>query len=206
VDTVRRDDSTIQPTRSTESAARFDARRAWPVIASYAALATILLTAAAGFAVWAVTAPEPRAVEIIIPTPSPLTVQVDGAVANPGVYTLPPGSRAQDAIAAAGGLTGESPVNLAMPLADGQQLIVVEREAEPAPSSTSEGSNRPLLDLDTATREQLETLPGIGPARAAAIIEFRDRNGPIQFLEDLTLVSGIGPATIESLRPLVTQQ
>ena len=202
MDTVRRTDSTFTPARSDDAPRSIDAGRAWPVIASYAALATILLIAAAGFAVWAISAPEPRAVQIVIPTPSPLTVHVDGAVTNPGVYTLPPGSRAEDAISAAGGLAGESSINLAMPLSDGQQIIVQEKASETA----AEPATDPLIDLNSATQEQLETLPGIGPARASAIIDFRDRNGPIRFLDDLLLVSGIGPATIESLRPLVTPQ
>ena len=191
-----------------QAAATSDVRRtAWSLV-SYILLVTLIIAAASGGLVWVMGRSQPRTVEIIIPTPSPLLVHVDGLVRNPGVYELPPGSRVQDAIEAAGGLTAGSTVNLAAPLYDGQSIVAGSAVSAPVSGAPGDapGAASGRIDLNTATSEQLQQLPGIGPARAAAIIEFRERNGPVMFADDLLAVSGIGPATVEDLRPLVTQQ
>jgi competence protein ComEA len=155
------------------------------------------------------TAPTPTA------TPGPLRVDVAGAVVSPGVYMLPRGSLVNDAIAAAGGSASGADLdrlNKALPLHDGAQVFVprvgqsiptvVNPPATPTPPRSRLTPNPGLqgaIDLNTATLEQLDTLPGIGPATAQRIIEGR----PYASIEDLLRVRGIGQATFEKLRDLV---
>ena len=198
----------------TESGA--DSSRRRPVTPSLALFVAALLLAVAGAAWWIAALPEPRTVEIIIPTPSPLVVHVDGAVNNPGVYTLPPGSRAIDAIEAAGGATEGGPgagFNLALPLRDGVRLTVPGRDspavtapADPSVPTASSAAPSGLIDLNTATTTELQSLPGIGEVKAEAITAFLQQNGPVARVDELLAVSGIGPATIDRIRPLVAQQ
>ncbi len=175
---------------------------------SFVLLTLAVIIAGAGAITWALVRPDQRSVEIIIPTPGPVVVHVTGGVENPGVYTLQPDSRVSDAITAAGGLSEPSSINLAASVRDGQQIFVAGL------SSQTSGSDGPaaapsdpniLLDLNTASAVQLEELPNIGPTRAASIIGFRERNGPILFADDLTVIDGIGPVTVDSLRALVVQ-
>lgn len=144
--------------------------------------------------------------------PATVAVHVAGAVARPGVLWLPEGSRVVDAIAAAGGAAADADtdrINLAAPLADGA-WIHVPRVGEPTPSppagasgaTAGEGSTGPI-DLNTASAEQLETLPGVGPATAAAIVEHRNAHGPFPSVDALADVPGIGAAKLARLRPLV---
>lgn len=132
-------------------------------------------------------------VEIGLEQPD-VTVAVTGAVAAPGVYALPWGSRVEDAVMAAGGFTGtaeETLVNLADPLTTGESVLVPE-------ARTATGENR--LSLNTATERELELLvPGVGPVTAAKIVAAR----PFESVEALLEVSGIGPATLEKIRPYV---
>jgi competence protein ComEA len=157
--------------------------------------------------------------------PTELVVHVVGAVAAPGIQRLPPGSRVVDALAAAGDALPDADlarINLAAPLIDGQQVFV-PRPGEPAPSTlapagggtgitgggpggtgatgTAQGG---LVNLNTATAQELEALPGVGPSTAAAIIAHRDANGPFTSVEQLIDVRGIGDAKLEQLRQLVT--
>ena len=149
-----------------------------------------------------------------------LIVQAAGAVVRPGVYHLAAGARVGDLIALAGGLTADADadrVNLASPLADGVRVWVPRRgEADPpvaigggasggAGGSGGTGGSGPpaLVDLNTATAEELDALPGIGPATAAAIIDHRQRNGPFRSVDDLADVRGIGQAKLAQLRELV---
>ncbi len=144
--------------------------------------------------------------------PSEMTVHVTGAVASPGVITVAAGARVADAIAAAGEATAEAEthrLNLARPLADGEQIHVpVEGEDVAPPPAGDDGTAgvdaEGLVDLNRADAATLETLPGIGPARAEAIIEYRETNGPFAEPGDLRGVSGIGEATFQRLAEDVT--
>lgn len=139
-------------------------------------------------------------------------VHVAGAVARPGVHALPAGSRVVDAVAAAGGAAPGADLdalNLAAPAADGGRVYVpLEGEEVPAPpaevaaAGSAPGPTGPV-DLNAAGVGELEALPGIGPATAAAIVEHRERHGPFASVDDLDAVSGIGPAKLEAIRDLV---
>lgn len=145
--------------------------------------------------------------------PTSVTVHVVGAVLRPGVYSLRAGSRASDAVAAAGGLLGnaeQSGINLARQVADGEQLVVPVQGAvqgtAPGGSAAAPSSGRAAggsVDLNTATVEELDTLPGVGPATAAKIIADRTENGPFRTAEDLMRVPGIGAKRFDSLKDLV---
>lgn len=153
------------------------------------------------------------------PTEAPIAVHVIGAVARPGLYEFPSGARLQDAIDAAGGLLAEAnadSLNLASLLEDGQQLsIPYQAGSQPVitsglelPSSvTPEPTNDPnieLININTATVEELDTLPGIGPTTAQKIIDYRTENGPFATLESIMNVSGIGIYTFEDIKNLIT--
>jgi competence protein ComEA len=140
-----------------------------------------------------------------------LVVYLVGAVAKPGVYTVKPGSRVDDLVAVAGGLTPDADparINLAAPVRDGERVAVPRiGEAMPPPDGTSSGDpSAPTepLDLNAATAAELETLPGIGPATAKAIVDERERNGPFSSVDDLLRVRGIGPAKLDQIRQLVS--
>jgi len=136
-----------------------------------------------------------------------LVVHVVGAVRRPGLYRLRDGSRIADAVARAGGATRNADlalVNLAAPVADGTQVVVPRRPPEVA--SGSAASTAPAtgpVHLNTATLEQLDTLPGVGPATAQRILDYRQENGAFATVDELDAVPGIGPARLEQLRELV---
>lgn len=154
------------------------------------------------------------------PTQPPLEVHVIGAVLRPGVYLFSEGSRVQDAITAAGGLTSDANVgdlNLAARLEDGQQLSVPSGggTAPPGPAPTSSFRILPSspttatpaterININTATADELEALPGIGPTTAQRIIAYREEHGPFARIEDLMNVAGIGPSTFDSIQALIT--
>ncbi|MBI4772525.1 MAG: ComEA family DNA-binding protein [Chloroflexi bacterium] len=161
------------------------------------------------------------------PTPVGVRIHVVGAVASAGVYALPPGSIVQDALQAAGGPLPEADlteINLAGGLSDGQQLALPTRPPTPRPAAPAGGgtlaptptgipartavpSPAPgsgLVNINTASQAELESLPGIGPSLAGRIIEYRTANGPFPDVDALTNVNGIGPATLEKLRPYIT--
>ena len=132
-----------------------------------------------------------------------VVIHVAGAVRNPGVYRLPEGSRVTDAIERAGGVTPggtQDAVNLAAPLADGQQVHIPARNQAPVAGGTASGTADGPISLGSATVEQLDTIEGIGPVTAAGIIEFRDQHGGVGSIDELDQISGIGPATMEALR------
>jgi competence protein ComEA len=138
-----------------------------------------------------------------------LVVDVAGAVRHSGLYRLRSGSRIDDAIAAAGGPTAKAQldsVNLAAPVADGEQVIVPGRGAAgvAAASPTAAGSSPSApLDLNSATLEQLENLPGVGPVTAQKILDYRQAHGAFHAVAELEGVPGIGPAHMAQLKGLV---
>lgn len=155
---------------------------------------------------------KPKGAEVILlppPSPSPIRVHVTGAVAEPGVYILPPNSIIKDAIHAAGGSLPDADlqsINLAAPVSDGQQIFIgshQEISATPQGSLSSITHPSTKMNINTATAPELEELPGIGPSLAQKIIEYRQQNGPFHNLEDLLKVSGIGPAKLEQIQDLI---
>ena len=138
-----------------------------------------------------------------------LVIDVAGAVRHSGLYRLRAGSRIDDAIAAAGGATRKAQldsVNLAAPVADGEQVIVPKRGAAglAAAGPTAAGSSPSApLDLNSATLEELENLPGIGPVTAQKILDYRQAHGAFHSVAELEGVPGIGPAHMAQLKGLV---
>lgn len=132
-----------------------------------------------------------------------VVVHVAGAVADPGVYRLPAGSRVTDAVERAGGPSGRADpdsINLAARLADGQQVVVPERVAQSAASGTTlDPESEGPISLGSADQADLETIDGIGPVTATDILEYRDEHGGVSSIEQLDEIPGIGPATIEAL-------
>jgi len=153
----------------------------------------------------------PRAAPALTSTTAAATVVVHaaGAVRRPGIYTLPAGGRVADLLAMAGGATSDADldrVNLAAKVVDGSQ-IYVPRRGESAPAGAGNGGAVAVsgpLDLNTATVEQLDELPGIGPTTAKAIVDTRERMGGFHSVDDLLEVRGIGPAKLDAIRDLVT--
>ncbi len=143
------------------------------------------------------------------PTPAPITVYVSGLVANEGLYTLPRGSRVNDAIRAAGGFTSQADsggLNLAKVLEDGEQIFVPGVVATLVPDATNRSLHFSpgLIDLNSAPLEQLDTLPGIGPKTAQNIIDYRAEHGPFTNVEQLMDVPDIGQVTFDKIKDLVS--
>ncbi|RAN74328.1 hypothetical protein B5P43_29120 [Bacillus sp. SRB_336] len=158
-----------------------------------------------------------------------VVVHVAGAVRHPGVYALPAGSRIQQALGAAGGALPDGvpdALNLAAAAVDGTQILVPTREqvragtagtgtggaasagsggtGATAPGQGPAGNAGALLNLNTATAEQLDALPGVGPVLAARVVAWRTDHGPFTSVDELDAVSGIGPKLLSNIRPLVT--
>jgi competence protein ComEA len=194
------------------------------------AAAMLALAGAIVFATITLLTDEPRSatVEILPPlptrtaaptaSPAPLQIYVIGAVAtDEALISLPPDSRIGDAITAAGGALPEADlrrINLAEPLRDGQMVVVpfVVQDGTPGDAALTLPTTMPatgdtaatLININTASLEALQRIPGIGPALAQRIIEYRTANGPFTMVDDLINVAGIGETTLENIRPFIT--
>ena len=178
-----------------------------------AGVALTLVLVGLGIAVF-VTAVTPRGSTTVIapdegvapPVEAAIYVHILGQVVRPGLYELPDGARAVDAVAAAGGFTEQADaagLNLARFVSDGEQIVVPAiGETPPGAAPGIAGDGR--VNLNTADAAALDTLPGVGPATAAKIIAWREQNGRFESVEDLLDVGGIGEAKFEALRDLVT--
>ena len=139
-----------------------------------------------------------------------LVVHVVGAVRRPGLYRLRDGARIADAVRRAGGALREADLaalNLAAPLVDGVQVLVPSRVATVPGAASSPGTGvagASVVSLSSATVEELDELPGVGPITAQKIVDYRAEHGPFASVDDLDAVPGIGPTRIEQLRDLVT--
>jgi len=149
------------------------------------------------------------------PSPAPITVYVTGSVNTEGLFALPPGSRVNEAILAAGGFSADADsgaINLAGILEDGQQVNVPAIVTPPVSGgmTRANGGGVPqpagviLVNINTATLEELDTLPQVGPVTAQSIIDYREANGLFSTIEDLMEVDGIGQATFDKVKDLVT--
>ena len=180
------------------------------------ALALLLLAARyllpAGTATPAAPLPPPPGLGTGAAGPSArVVVDVVGEVRRPGLYRLADGSRIADAVARAGGATRKAElaqVNLAAPLADGEQVVVPARGSAAAAAPAAAGGGDAAapsapIQLSTATVEQLDSLPGVGPATAQKILDYRTKHGAFSSVDELDAVPGIGPKRLEQLRELV---
>ena len=217
-----RENPTPHYTNAGRTNPTFDARQ----LAVWILTAVAAIIAFTGAYFWGTSNASVTHVEILIPTPAPAVIQIVGEVRSPGVYEMQIGDRVLDAIEAAGGMTEAAAiesVNLAATVKDGSRIVVpatttnasilmhlsegtiqdtaTARLSEASPLAEPRGLP---IDLNTATVEQLKSLPGIGDTRANQIVEFRASKGGFSTLEQLLEISGIGTKTLEAIRPLVT--
>lgn len=214
--------------RLAQLTAAFEGRDVQPVAEAPAAprrlegqhvkVVATLLMAAAVVTVWWLLSERPHttaeAPHLALSTASPtaavppeLVIDVEGKVAKPGIVTLPKGSRVVDAIKAAGGTKGKadtSTLNMARKIDDGEQILVGIAPVAGDVGGAAGGAVGVKVNLNTATSDQLDTLPGVGPVTAKSILDWRTKNGHFSKVEDLLDVKGIGQATLDDLRDLVT--
>lgn len=187
-----------------------------PINPSGYILLSLVFLLVLGFTVFFLRRPDPQPLELLIPsptpqaTPEPIGIYILGAVEEPGVYFLPAGSRVVDAIEAAGGATAEADlarVNLAARLQDEAQIYVPkvgeETSSIPIFSTPTRESSR-IVNINTATAQELETIPGIGPELAQRIVDYRMANGPFSSIEQIMDVPGIGEGTFFKIQNLIT--
>lgn len=157
---------------------------------------------------------------IIIADPDPgrlIAVEIAGAVATPGVYELPAEARVVDVVGAAGGTTADADlgsVNLARRVRDEDRLVIPSRQPAPPTSTTTTTSDEPgpttaagqpnLVNINTASVAELDGLPGIGPAIAQRVVDYRTEQGPFQTVDELARVNGISSAMVDELRSGIT--
>lgn len=183
----------------------------------YLLILGILIGLLAAGLILLVSAPARSAPILILPTPTPqsIAIHIIGQVAYPGVYHLPPNSRVEDAIKAAGGFSNQAnldQINLAARFNDGQKLYIPSngeystiKPSEPASLSTEPTEKLPeIIDLNSATQQELESLPGIGLSKASEIIAYRQKIGRFVTIEEIQNVPGIGAVLLEKIRPYIT--
>lgn len=183
------------------------------------ALAGLCILAGAAVLYWIARPPQGDPIQLLpAPTPSQYQVYVVGAVLQPGLYSLPPGSRVNDAIRSAGGFQKDADqvaINLAAMLVDGDRILVptqkipIPTRSKLTPSFALEGTAAPattpgLININTASLEELDTLPGIGPVTAGRIIAYRQLYGTFKTIQDITNVEGVGPALFSKIKALIT--
>jgi competence protein ComEA len=180
-----------------------------------AVCATLLNMAAMGAVVLALRWPSRGGVEILpppsaVPTQATVRVYVSGAVLRADVVLLPAGSSVKDAITAAGGASADADldaINLAAGVREADQ-VRVPRVGQPTPTATTSQAPNPVtsggINLNTASLEELDTLPGIGPVTAQAIIDYRATHGPFVSIESLLDVRGVGESTLSKIRDLIS--
>ncbi|MGQ9553875.1 MAG: helix-hairpin-helix domain-containing protein [Anaerolineae bacterium] len=181
-------------------------------LAYWAALSALLNVTLTGIAVILLRWPSPAAIEIETPAPIStasaglMPVYVSGAVMQTGVYWLPQGALVEDALLAAGGAScgaDREAGNHAQRVWDGAHChLPLKGESIPTPVANSSSVVR--ININSASAQELEALPGIGPALAARIVAYRQEQGPFSTIEELGNVSGIGPRTLDQLRPFIT--
>jgi competence protein ComEA len=186
------------------------------IVLAVAALAAVALVG--GYGVSMRSRPKATAIDLGTPKPSASAgaasadgfyVHVAGAVNRPGLYRLAPGSRVDDAIRIAGGPTADADLNalnLATKVKDGDKVLVPKR-GEAAAGSDGGGAGpgqSQTVNLNTATADQLDALPGIGPALAQRIVAYREQHGGFRTVDELQKVPGIGPSKFAQLKDLVT--
>ncbi len=209
--------------RGDDGRVPFAVSRSTALVGVCLALAALVLVGQRLAHAGAASEPEPVATPLqpaaSAPASAILVVHVVGEVRRPGLYRLRDGARIADAVHRAGGALRDADlaaVNLAAPLVDGVQVAVPAQAAEapgsPSPPSSgagsaggSTGAAGPLVSLSSATVEELDQLPGVGPITAQKIVDYRAEHGPFASVDDLDAVPGIGPTRIEQLRDLVTQ-
>jgi competence protein ComEA len=185
------------------------------IVIAVAGLAAVALVG--GYGVSMRSRPKPLGVDLGAPRPSASAgassadgfyVHVAGAVNRPGLYRMPPGSRVDDALRLAGGPTPDADLNalnLATKVKDGDKVLVPKRGAA---GGGGEGGSAPAqsqtVNLNTATTDQLDALPGIGPSLAQRIVAYREQHGGFRTVDELQKVPGIGPAKFSQLKDLVT--
>ena len=164
----------------------------------------ILIGIFLGAIIWN-TARQPRGEPVTLrppPTPALISVHITGAVVLPGVYDLPPESRVADAIDAAGGflpIADQEQINLAALLQDGMKIEIGTRSAYSVLGGSSD-----RININTATVDELDGLPGIGPSTAQKIVDYRRQFGDFQRTDEIMKVSGIGSATYDRIKDLIT--
>ena len=171
----------------------------------------------------AIIPPAPTATQGPTVTPKPILVYINGAVARAGIYELPPESRLNQLLELAGGLDEsayQQGVNLALILQDGQQIyirtqdevainpqagVVLGSENEKDEIDSAESApNTAKININTASKEELEEIPGVGPSTADKILTYREENGLFTFIEDIMNVTGIGEGKFEKMKDIIT--